>query len=252
MIPLISTVYVSEASTVSLEVLKKHKVRVLSHFVDTFYERSSFCIGGLDDEVRAAVVAVAKSAFARLDLRRHSGSHPTLGIVDHISVNPILDTTLEEAGSTAKEIAWGLGVPVLLYGAARPDGRSLAATRRLTPYFGKDRWPDVGAIDPRVGLCCCGAAPHVLNYNVKLDTDSKEIATRVAAQIRSGAVEALALRHSSRFEIACNLLDVAVAPPDVVLQQVEAAARRDGVAVDHGYVIGLTREDMTRQMKELL
>lgn len=247
---MISTVYVSEASSVSLEILEKHRVRVLSHFVDVFYERSSFCIGGLDEDVRGAIVAVAQSAVARLDFRRHSGSHPALGVVDHVSVNPVLDTTLEEAGSLARNIASGLEMPVLLYGAAEDQGRSLKATRRMTPYFGTG--PDVN-VDPRVGLCCCGAVPHVLNYNVKLATDDVAKAKRITAQIRqTDAVEALALRHNDFIEVACNLLDVTKAPPDLVFDQVQRAAQREGVAVDHAYVIGLTLPDINTEMRKFL
>lgn len=239
---------------------------MLYSFVDEAYERSSYCIGGEAEAVTESVLALAQDALARVDFREFAGSHPTLGAVDHVAVNP-LDASLETAATAARRIAERLGgeagVPTLLYGAAHTDGRTLAATRRMTSYFRTtapapgdvaDVAFDAGpsSVDPRVGMACVGAVNHVLNYNVVLDTTDGAAAKRVAAAVRTRGdgddrlpcVEALALAHEGRFEVACNLLDVETTPPEKVLARITAAASKESIDVHKEYHIGLTRPQM--------
>ena len=152
-------------------------------------------------------------------------THPRLtrtqiGVVDHISIAPLVEeggAHLEEAKATALRVGQGLagggwggeggrgpgqagadeggadwggvgagvGLPILFYGAAHPEGRTLAETRRLTSYFTKDGCSgdatadpsaiDLGPldVDPTRGVCCCGAVALVLNYNIRLATRDK-------------------------------------------------------------------------------
>ena len=272
---IVSTVYVTEACAArSLECLARSTrggglAKVLYNFVDEAYERSSYCIGGEPEAVAESVVALTRDALGRIDFREFNGTHPTLGTVDHVAVNSLDGASLGAAAAAARVIAERLGaearLPTLLYGAAHADGRSLAATRRLTPYFRSTDPSDVAAfagpfdagpaaVDPAVGVACVGACAHVLNYNVVLATADAAAAKRVASAVRSRgpadargrlpAVEALALAHEGQYEVACNLLDVETTPPEAVLERVAAAARDVGVAVDRSYHIGLTRAEI--------
>lgn len=296
---IVSTVYISESrSSAALQSLVSHSSRrlsritqhhhvscaqakhvahpsaqLLSYFVDAAYERSSYCIGGSATAVETAIVSVANDALDRVSMLSHGGTHPTLGAVDHVSVNPVGETTLAEAAHVARSVATHLSerVPVMLYGAAREDGRSLAETRRLTrSYFSHDRAQvgslggielDLGPkrVDPSLGLCCCGATTHVLNYNIQLHAGAtRDQAKAIAASIRSRGgrcsvseedrlvgVEALALQHADGiFEVACNLLDVTKSPPDVVLARATSSAARLGVRVERDYIIGLTMDQI--------
>lgn len=293
---IVSTVYISESrASVALQSLvsySRHDIsqhhhalcmqakhvahpsaQLLSHFVDAAYERSSYCIGGSAAAVETAVVSVANDALDRVSMLSHGGTHPALGVVDHVSVNPVGETTLAEAAHVARSVATRLSkrIPIMLYGAAREDGRSLAETRRLTrSYFSYDRDQvsrlgeielDLGPkqVDPSLGLCCCGATTHVLNYNIQLHAGAtRDQAKAIAASVRSrgcgcGAVEedrligveALALQHADGiFEVACNLLDVGKSPPDLVLARATACAARLGVRVERDYTIGLTMDQI--------
>ena len=243
---LAATIYVTEASpTRCLEVLRGE--RLLSYFADAAYDRCSYCVGGSPVAVKRAVLKVAKDALERLDMRNHKGTHPTLGIVDHISVHP-LRATLQDAADAALSIGTALPVPVLYYGAAHPEKKSLAEIRRGTTYFQKP--PDDG-----LGVCCCGATPHVLNYNVQVTGDfaaAKRVASAVRTRGGNGlpGVEALALRHNDVVEIACNLLDDAP-PPEEVKAEIKKHAEKNGLLVVGDYVIGRTKTDMLEALLHL-
>ena len=53
----------------------------------------------------SAAVRLARAAIELLDLRQHAASHPRLGIVDHISLQPAgLDASLQAAAEAARAI----------------------------------------------------------------------------------------------------------------------------------------------------
>ncbi|KAG8464494.1 hypothetical protein KFE25_003557 [Diacronema lutheri] len=176
----------------------------------------------------------------------------------------------------AADVARGIGaaiapvVPVYLYGAAHAEGRTLAATRRLTPYFKPSNgWaappdlPDATAgsapFEPpsaRTGACCCGAVPLVLNFNMALATSDGDAARAVADAVRTRSggppgVEALALAHEGgRFEVACNLLAPDETTPAVVRALADAAAARAGTSVVSEYTIGLSVAEIRERLAE--
>ncbi|KAK8627199.1 hypothetical protein V6N13_134819 [Hibiscus sabdariffa] len=85
------------------------------------------------------VFAVVKSALETIDFELHSGTHPRLGVVDHICFHPLAHTSLDQAALVAKSLAADIGskleVPTFLYGAADEKGRLLDSIRRELGYF---------------------------------------------------------------------------------------------------------------------
>jgi glutamate formiminotransferase len=82
------------------------------------------------------VTQLATMAVRAVNLRDHVATHPRLGVVDHISCHP-LDPSFElkAAGQVAHSIGISLSavlptMPVLMYGAACPEGRRLQDVRR--------------------------------------------------------------------------------------------------------------------------
>jgi glutamate formiminotransferase len=297
-------------------------------FSDPHYNRTSFVIAGVEPAAVAATAqALAAAALAALPpLTAHDATHPRIGVVDHIAVAPLFlkdpassdealrhddgvrgddseganaGTNLADAAVAASilaaALASDLGLPVMLYGAARAhaglEPRTLAETRRQTPYFRakaknsglissdndaagdkEDLWagvtPDLGGplIDPAVGVCCVGATPLVLNFNVRLTTTDRKVAAACAAAVRTRTsstgslrdaglpwVEALPLVHANgRFEVACNLLRPLVTPPASVLAAIEASLARQacGVAVEEAYTIGMAVEEICAKLLE--
>jgi glutamate formiminotransferase len=267
-----AVVYVSTTSSPLLTELRKlaagsASARLLTVFTDEPYARTSFLIAGEPGAVSESAVRVATAAAAALDLRAHVATHPRIGVVDHISVAPIDSSDLEPAAAAAAAIGAGFApaVPVYFYGGARADGRSLAATRRLTPYFGGGAtWttaPDLpagatsAAIDPRLGACCCGASALVLNYNLLLETTDAAVARAIASAVRTRSggppgVEALALEHEGgRYEVACNLLAPETTSPAAVRALADAAAAAHGTSVRSDYTIGLTTAQIRAKLE---
>eukprot|EP00271_Cylindrocystis_brebissonii_P014622 TRINITY_DN36037_c0_g1_i1.p1 TRINITY_DN36037_c0_g1~~TRINITY_DN36037_c0_g1_i1.p1 ORF type:complete len:367 (+),score=35.22 TRINITY_DN36037_c0_g1_i1:255-1355(+) len=194
---------------------------VVHLFKDESYNRTGITVCGPERSLREAVVALASAAFDLIDLRLHEGTHPRLGVVDHISVHPLGEaSSLTEAGRAARmigaEISSAKSVPVFLYGAPRPDLRRLADIRRELGYFrpsptqaslpnGSSEqmlWQgtspahaspdmqfsveqDFGPSQPHpiLGCVAIGATPWVVNYNIVLVGTSIATAKRVARRV---------------------------------------------------------------------
>jgi Formiminotransferase domain, N-terminal subdomain len=59
----------------------------------------------MPSQLADAVVALSRAALRELDLRQHDATHPRLGIVDHISCQPVgPEATLSDAASVAIRI----------------------------------------------------------------------------------------------------------------------------------------------------
>ena len=102
----IATTYVTEAcARQSLAAPEGTPATLLYNYVDQAYGRSSYCVGGAPRAVAETVVALATDAIARVDVRAAAGTHPQIGAVDHVAVNPLGDD-LETAAATANATRW--------------------------------------------------------------------------------------------------------------------------------------------------
>lgn len=279
-------VYISEGrNTAALKHLQdsacRQEAKLITSFIDVAYNRSSYTFASTEPiKILHSVVALVKQALELLDLRHHEGTHPRLGLVDHISCHPVMkptgdqDNHLRTSADLARSLAQELSapscpcpLPIYLYGAAREDHRSLAEIRRHLGYFKGTQgklWsgslplvdlsanpPDYGPlrVPERGGLLCIGAVPWVVNYNVLLSTQDLQAGREVARGVsgRYGGlqgVEAMALEHQDGVEVACNLLDYWGCPPARVLKHMRELADKRGLQVMGDYVIGLLPEDI--------
>lgn len=154
------------------------------------------------------------------------------------------------------------GIPVFLYGAASPTGRSLPDLRRgglsglaarlaageIVPDFGPPR------LHPTAGAVAVGARGPLLAFNVNLESDRVETARRIAATIRESggglpALRALGIRLGDhpgdpdgagpRAQVSLNLLDFR----RTSLREAFAAVRREaealGVGIAGSEIVGL-------------
>ena len=246
-------------------------------FADEPYNRSNFTlISRSSSGLANAAVTLARAALASVDLRRHAATHPRLGAVDHISCHPLTAPAshMQHAIAAAQSIAQQLGegphaVPTYLYGHAHPAQQELADIRRQLGYCAPGAAGDwAGALDagtvlpcapafgpasapPQSGVCCVGAAPWVVNYNVLLRTDDLAAARHVARAVsqRAGGlrhVQSMALQHDEGIEVACNLLDPGAVGPGRVDAAVRAAAAAAGLGVIRAYRIGKSIEDLVQ------
>ena len=222
--------------------------RVLDVHSDPDHGRSVFSLAGRQGELADALVAGAREAVARIDLRAHGGAHPHVGALDVAPVVYLDDSArgaaCAEALTAAALIGDELGLPVFLYGdlATAPDRRERAALRDGGPVRLAERVaagelpPDFGPreIDPAAGAVLVTARPPLIAFNVDLASDDVELARSIAAELRESGggppgVRAigLALPNRGRAQVSFNVHDHRAAP---LRELVAAVARRAEVA----------------------
>ncbi|KAL8045365.1 hypothetical protein ABFX02_08G108800 [Erythranthe guttata] len=219
-----------------------------------------------------SVVAMAEVAYEAINLELHCGAHPRLGVIDDIVCHPLARSSLHEAAWLAKTIASDVGirfqVPVYLYGAAHPTGKSLETIRRelgyYRPNFTGNKWagwphepettlaekPNEGpeTVSKTKGVVMIGARPWIATYNVPIMSVDFSAARRIALMVsaRGGGlptVQTLGLVHGEdTTEIACMLLEPNQIGADRVQKQVEMLAAEEGLDVDKGYFTDLSPE----------
>jgi hypothetical protein len=250
----------------------KERVVVVHAFSDGPYDRSSFHLAGTPDLVAIVGSSLAINAVDALmcfetsleedDFRRIRNEieqpiHPTVGLVDHVSILPLdedinsIDDSDDDnnndddeniTGSVARKIGEALSmknVDVLYYGRAHPARTPLATVRRESTRFfhSPDEKKDnsgneIGDLEEKngisVGQTTVGATDRfVENYNIRLRPSvSRTVARSLTENIRERSgmglplVEALTLAYGSdQYEVACNLLDPSVTSAEDIEQR---------------------------------
>ena len=188
---------------------------LLDVHTDAHHHRSVLTLAGA--EVEAAGFAVVREACVHIDLRDHQGVHPRLGAADVVPFVPLEGSTMADAVAArdrlARRITDELGVPCVRYGPERtlPDVRRSAAT-------------EVEA-HPTAGICCVGARPVLVAYNLWLRAGaSLDDARRIANEIRSPTLRTLGLQVGEDVQVSCNLIDPSRTGPDAAFDAVAARA----------------------------
>jgi glutamate formiminotransferase len=177
--------------------------RLLDVHSDRDHHRSVFTIGGHPGELAQTVLAGAREATATIDIDRHDGAHPRVGIVD---VAPIVYLQPADQGAAAAEalvladlLGEQLELPVFLYGSLA-GGRTRAELRRGGPEALAERIasgelkPDFGPsrLHPTAGATLVSARAPLIAFNVELAAPaSLEDARRIAANIRESGPNGL-------------------------------------------------------------
>ena len=234
---------------------------LLDWSADADHNRSVYTFIARPSNAVEAVLALARVAVERIDLRRHEGAHPRMGALDVAPFVPLegvsWDTALETAQAFAQRMWTELGVPSYFYGAAarRPDRERLENVRRggferLRELAPADpaRQPDVGGpgLHPSAGATAVGVRKILIAFNVNLETSNLAIARRIAVVIRESsggypAVKALGLDlpRARLTQVSMNLTDYERTSPSTVFERICAEAAAAGVAVKESELIGL-------------
>jgi glutamate formiminotransferase len=219
--------------------------RVLNVHSDPDHGRTVFTLAAPPPTLADALVAGAREAVARIDLRVHAGMHPHVGAVD---VAPVVHLHEADRGAAvaaalvvADRLGEEVGVPVFLYGVLA-GGRTRAQLRGGGPQrlagrvkAGELR-PDFGppALHPSAGATLVGARPPLVAFNLELaPPTTREDARRIAAAVREGGTEglpglrALGLDLPARggvAQVSCNVEDHLAVPLARLLAAVERHA----------------------------
>lgn len=213
---------------------------LLDVHTDPHHHRSVFTMVG-----EVAPRAVASLAVERIDLRRHHGAHPRLGVVDVVPFVPLAGDTMESAiGARNAYARWSvahLRVPCFLYG---PEHTLPEIRRRAWVDLQPDLVPD-GPARTTAGASCVGARRVLVAYNVWMAPQvTIEAARQVASAIRGPAVRALAFPVGTRIQVSMNLIDPVRTGPAAVYDEI--AARVD---VDGAELVGLLPETVLRAIE---
>ena len=147
--------------------------------------------------------AVARAAVERLDLRRHTGVHPRIGVVDVVPFVALAGSSPADARAARDEfavwIATELGVPAFLYGPERslPEVRRGAFTTLAPDHGPSTPHPRAGAV---------------------------AVARSIATAVRSTDVRALGLQVGEAVQVSMNLLAPLRTGPAQVYDRVASMA----------------------------
>jgi glutamate formiminotransferase len=203
---------------------------LLDTHVDRFHNRAVLTLAGEPGPLEAALADLTRLAVATLDLRRHVGVHPRLGVVD---VVPFVDldepwapstaTSVGARGRYAEWVAAELDLPCFLYGPERdlPDVRR-AAWKALLPDTGPSH------PHPTAGAVCVGVRGVLVAYNLMLSVADLDLARTVAASVRRPGLRTLGLVVGSRVQVSCNLTDPVHLGPADAYDLVALALERQG------------------------
>ena len=224
---------------------------------DAEHNRSVLTLAGALGAVEQAAREVAVATVSLVDVTHHAGAHPRLGSLDVVpfvalpapgSTEPpdrSLRSVLEARNRFARWAADELGLPCFLYGPERslPDVRRTAFA--TLP-------PSTGPATPHLtaGATAVGVRPILIAYNVWIEAPpggdagarkatAVDVARAVATRVRGPGVRSLGLPVGPGAQVSLNLVDAAVAPPDLVYDRVAGAVEALGCTVQRAELVGL-------------
>lgn len=196
---------------------------LLDVHTDEFHNRSVFTLAG--DEVQEYARNLTLKAVELLDIRKHAGVHPRMGIVDVVPFIPLpgSDSSMHDACTAQNAFAqWAaseLHIPAFLYGASRslPEVRK-GAFHAFPPDFGPP------APHTTAGAIAVGCRSILIAYNLWLDTDDTGTARAIAKSIRQEGLRTLGLDVGGVAQVSCNLTDPQLVGPELAYDLVAAQA----------------------------
>lgn len=234
-------------------------VKVFELEYNASHNRMLFTIVGEPQEVFNSVYASIKKAVGLLNITKHHGEHPRIGVADVIPFVPVTGVTLKEcvllSNKLAGKVANELNIPVYLYEASakRKERINLAEIRKgeyeeLKNQITADplRKPDYGPakMHPTAGAMVIGARKYLIAYNVNLDTDRVDIAKKIATKVREKdgglkAVKALGFLVDGKAQVSMNLCDFEITNFDSAYLAVEKWAKKYGVKIANSEIYGM-------------
>lgn len=236
-------------------------VYLLDHRADADHNRLVISLVGAPIPIQEALLEAAKVAQKHIDMNKHQGEHPRIGVVDVVPFTPIKDITMEECVELAHKFGERYyketGIPVYFYedAALRPERKRLEVIRKGQYEVLKEeakanpeRKPDVGeaCLHPTAGATVIGARKFLIAFNANLNTADVEIAKKIATAVRASSGGfchvkgiGLALHERGMAQVSMNIVDYEKNALYRVLETIRMEARRWGVEVVETEVYGM-------------
>lgn len=231
--------------------------------------RTVYTFVGDPQAVVEGALAAARVAFQQIDMRRHHGEHPRMGVLDVCPFVPVSGVTMADCVACAEEfgrrLAEELQVPVFLYEeAAKSAYRKKLADIRDGEYEGlakklaDPRWqPDFGPARfvPSWGATVTGARMFLVAYNVNI-LGTPNQAHRIALNLRETgrgdgqegrlpAVQGMGwyVDEYRLAQVTVNLTDYRLTPIHVLYEEVKKEAAQLGIGVAGSEIVGLVPKE---------
>jgi len=238
--------------------LQGNQVKLIDLAWDEDHNRTVFTYMGDKENVLSATKRLAGQAIEKIDMTKHSGSHPRMGAVDVVPFIPVKNITIEEAVEVAKEFGkflGSLGIPVYYYEDAtdNPERKSLVKIRKgqyeaLEEKMKDDKWkPDEGPFEfiPKSGATVTGVRFPLVAFNVNLRSDDIEIGKKIVKAVRgaSGGYQcvraiSLKLEEKNMIQVSMNLVNYEKTPIPRVFETIKSEASRYGIIVAGAELVG--------------
>ena len=236
-------------------------VALLDVHIDPDHHRSVFTIVGEPNAMGHALFGLVEQAQQLINIRRHHGEHPRIGVVDVVPWIPFQNLTMDDCVLYAKNLGARIGqelaIPVFLYEEAsvrssrckleivRQGGLSALENRIKTH---SDWLPDYGPphLHQTAGAIVIGARFFLIAFNVVLKTNDLNVARHIAKTIRTSggglsALKAVGVSLVSRgvVQVSMNLADFRVTSLRQAFDAVMQQARYHQVEVLESEIVGL-------------
>nr|WP_201767859.1 glutamate formimidoyltransferase [Schnuerera ultunensis] len=238
----------------------KDGIKLLDYSRDEDHNRCVVTVIGEPKILGAAMVEAIGIAAELIDLTKHEGQHPRMGATDVVPFIPIKNVTMDEAiqlsKEVAKEVAKKYNIPIFLYekSATSPERENLAKIRKgqfegMKEKIREAKWePDFGPqeVHPTAGATAIGARMPLVAFNVNLDTDNLEIASKIAKNIRfaNGGFRfckaiGVDLKERGIVQVSMNMTDYTRTALYRTYEMIKVEAKRYGINIVGSELIGL-------------
>jgi len=163
------------------------------HFdeADVDHNRVVTAFSGQPQQIRETLFATASEAFARIDMRKHTGVHPRIGALDVCPFIP-LDGPVDPnfAPSIAEELAGAYDLPIFLYELSETGKHAadLPSLRKglFEGLIVRDLEPDYGpkSANRRLGATVLGIRDWLIAMNLNVQTRDPSAVKGAARELR--------------------------------------------------------------------
>lgn len=248
---------------------RMEKIKLLDWHSDIDHGRSVLTFIGKREGIKEAIFFLIEEGIRLFNMEQHEGVHPYLGVIDVIPLIPIIDSTIEDCISIARqvgdEIANRYQIPVYLYGraASKPHRIKLSQIRGHGYHIMKERIkedpPDFGraGVHPTAGVVIVGVREFLVAYNINLKSTDLRCGKEIAKVIREKdggmkGLQALAffLESKNCVQVSMNITRPMELTIEQVKSRVEEEAKSRNIEILEDEFVGLLPEKVISEAKK--